>query len=279
MRRHAAHEDVVVLADAVEIPGIGHLPVNAFVLRAEQPVLVDTGMPGSRDEFGALLAEALDLDDLRWIYLTHPDRDHTGSLMQLLDAAPQARLVTTFLGLGILSIEHQIPPDRVHLLNPGQSLDLGDRTITAFRPPLFDSPATTGFVDDRTGTCFTSDCFGAPMASAELATADDAADVPADDLAAAQQLWATVDSPWVHGVDRAAYARTVRECPALDAPLILGTHVPPARDRSASFLDLVATVPSLPPFVGPDQAALEALLSGFAPEPRLPQDDREHAHS
>jgi flavorubredoxin len=41
--------------------------------------------------------------DVRWIWLTHPDRDHTGALFDLLEAAPQARLVTTFLGAGILS--------------------------------------------------------------------------------------------------------------------------------------------------------------------------------
>jgi hypothetical protein len=34
--------------------------------------------------------------------------------------------------------------DRVFLLNPGQSLDLGDRRVAAFRPPVYDSPATTG---------------------------------------------------------------------------------------------------------------------------------------
>jgi len=101
--------------------------------------------------------------DLRWIYLTHPDRDHTGSLMEILTAAPNARLITTFLGVGILSMEYQIGLERVLLLNPGQSLDLGDRRLAAFRPPVYDSPATTGFYDQRTGTCFTSDCLGSPV--------------------------------------------------------------------------------------------------------------------
>jgi len=268
MRTHEAHNDVVVLADQLEVPGIGHLPVNAFVLRAEQPVLVDTGAPNSRAEFLAALAEEVALQDLRWIWLTHPDRDHTGALMQILEAAPQARLVTTFLGMGILSIEHDIAPERVYLLNPGQGLDVGDRTLTAFRPPLFDSPATTGFVDSRTGACFSSDCFGAPVASAELALSDDAAAVPADELTAGQRLWATVDSPWVHAVEPTAYAAAVRRCPVAGAPLVLSTHLPPARGRTAELLELVATAPSLPPFVGPDQAALEALLAGFAPEQR-----------
>ena len=184
MRRHSVSDELTVLAHAEEIPGLGHLPVNAFVLLAEQPVLVDTGMPAVADEFLDLLWSAVDPADLRWVWLTHPDRDHTGAVLQILDAAPHAKLVTTFLGMGILSIEHPISPERVYLLNPGQSLDVGDRTLTAFRPPLFDSPVTTGFVDDSTGTCVSSDCFGAPMSSAQLALADDAADVPTEDLLA-----------------------------------------------------------------------------------------------
>jgi flavorubredoxin len=52
-------------------------------------------------------------DDLRWIYLTHPDPDHTGSLIEILKTAPNVRLIATFLGLGILTIECQISLDRV----------------------------------------------------------------------------------------------------------------------------------------------------------------------
>ena len=51
--------------------------------------------------------------------------------------------------------------DRVHLINPGQSVTVGDRRLTAVKPPVYDNPITTGFVDDRTGILFSSDCFGA----------------------------------------------------------------------------------------------------------------------
>ena len=126
-------DDVVALTDVKEIPGLGFLPVNAYVVHAEQPLLVDSGLPTSRPDFLQALWTQIEPADLRWIYLTHPDRDHTGSLMEILQAAPAARLVTTFLGLGILSLEYQIDLDRIFLLNPGQSLDLGDRHLTAFR--------------------------------------------------------------------------------------------------------------------------------------------------
>jgi len=267
VRTHLAADDVVVLADSIDVPGLGHLPVNSYLLRAPEPVLVDTGLPTSRADFLDHLWSACDPADLRWIWLTHPDRDHTGSLLQVLDAAPQARLVTTFLGMGILSIEHRIPVNRVYLLNPGQALDVGDRSLRAFRPPLYDSPATTGLVDERSGACFTSDCFGGPMASPDVAMADDVAEAAPGDLAAAQRLWATVDSPWVADVDRSAYARSVAELAAHGLDLVLSTHLPPARGRREQLLSVLADAPDQPPFTGPDQAALEAMLQGFAPTP------------
>ena len=266
MRSYQVADETVVLADSIEVPGLGHLPVNAFLLRGAEPLLVDTGLPTSRAEFLDHLWSLCDPEDLRWVWLTHPDRDHTGSLLQILEAAPQARLVTTFLGLGILSIEHAIPPERAFLLNPGQSLDIGDRVLRAFRPPLYDSPATAGLIDQRTGACFSSDCFGGPMATSELAQSDDVAAVNPSDLVAAQRLWATVDSPWVADVDRGRYAASVRDLATSTAglPLVLSTHLPPARNRGDQLLDVLANAPDQPPFVGPDQAALEALLAGFA---------------
>src|SRR6185312_11873119 len=117
------------------------------------------------------LGEAIDPADVRWIWLTHPDRDHTGGIFALLEAAPNARVVTTFSGVGIMSTESPLPMDRVYLLNPGQTLDVGDRTLTGFRPPLFDNPATVGFFESKSGIFFSSDCFGAPMSSADLASA------------------------------------------------------------------------------------------------------------
>ncbi len=264
---HKVGRDVSVLNDQTEVPGIGFLPVNAFVLHAAEPVVVDTGLGTPGTGFMDALESVIDPVAVRWIWLTHPDRDHTGSLFELLEAAPDARVVTTFIGAGIMSTENPLPMDRVHLLNPGQSLDVGDRTLTAFRPPLFDSPATTGFIDDRTGVCFSSDFCGAPLLTAELASTDDVSLVPHDDLAAGQRLWATIDSPWIHDVDPARFAASLGTIRAMDPSVILSTHLPPARDMVSTFLQTLADVPSSPAYVGPDQRALEQMLASFDPTP------------
>lgn len=260
--------DISVLSDQLEVPGIGFLPVNAFVLHAAEPVVVDTGLSLPGRGFMDALGTVIDPHDVEWIWLTHPDRDHTGSLFDLLEAAPRARLITTFIGAGIMSTQRPLPMDRVYLLNPGQSLDVGDRRLAAFRPLLFDNPATVGFYDDLTGACFSSDCFGAPMPTAELATCADVGHVPTHDLRTGQLLWATVDSPWVHTVDQAKYLDSLAILRAADPALILSTHLPPAVGRAPEFLEMLTAAPGADPFVGPDQAALEQLLATF--EPILP---------
>jgi Metallo-beta-lactamase superfamily len=256
--------DVTALGDPLEVPGLGHLPVNAFVLHAADPVVVDTGLSLADRHFVEDLGSVLDPADVRWIWLTHPDRDHTGGLFDLLAAAPQAKVVTTFLGVGILSTERPLPLDRVQLLNPGEVLDVGDRQLRAFRPPLFDNPATTGFQESRSGVVFSSDCFGAPL-PADVVGCDDVRDVPQDDLRAAQLLWATVDSPWVHGVDRSRYQRGIEALRAMAPSAALSTHLPPAVGDLDDLFDMLLQAPDADPFVGPDQRALEEMLAGFAP--------------
>jgi Metallo-beta-lactamase superfamily len=257
--------DISVLSDQLEVPGIGFLPVNAFVLQAAEPVVVDTGLSLPDRGFMDALGSVVDPQDVRWIWLTHPDRDHTGALFDLLEAAPQARLITTFIGAGIMSTERPLPMDRLYLLNPGQSLQVGDRTLTGFRPPLYDNPATVGFYDDRTRACFSSDCFGAPMPTSDLAGCSDVGDAPVDELRAGQLLWATIDSPWVHSTDPAAFLRTVQPLREMDPAVILSTHLPPAPGHTTEFLDLLETAPKADPFIGPDQHALEEMLAGFEP--------------
>jgi hypothetical protein len=255
--------DVSIIRDEVDIPGLGALAINAYVIHADEPVLVDTGRPVVRGEFMSALNEIIDPRTLRWIWLSHPDRDHMGALFDVLAAAPKARLVSTYFAVGYLSVEYTVPMDRVFLLNPGQTLDVGGgRKLHAFRPPLFDSPMTTGFYDDVAGYAFTSDCFGAPMPTLEAAQVEDLRDVPADAVRSAQLMWAGADSPWVINTDPAKFATTYDDLRRFAPNLVLSSHLPPAAGQIDTMLDLLAHAHNAPAFVGPDQATLEAMMAG-----------------
>jgi len=165
-----------------------------------------------------------------------------------------------------MSTEWAVPLDRVYLLNPGQTLDVGDRTLKAFRPPLFDNPVTTGFLDSKSGALISSDCFGGPMASAEVATCEDVR-AAGDNVRDAQMLWASIDSPWVLMADPAKYRPTVEAVRRMDPSGIFSTHLPPAVGLTHELCDAALAALDAPTFIGPYQAALEALLATFEPMP------------
>ena len=254
---------VDVISTNVDIPTLGVLAVNAFVLHGAEPVLVDTGTGAEAAEFMKELSSVIDPAELRWIWLTHTDPDHIGSLATLLEANPHLRVITSFAGVGIMGVSPTpLPMDRVYLVNPGQSVTAGDRRLTAVRPPIFDNPITTGFVDDRTGILFSSDCFGAVLPAVTQA----AADLDTDELRTGQVRWATVDSPWIHGVDRDAFGRSLDEVRSLEPTMVCSSHLPPAPGTMLdSFAESLATARTADPFIGPDQAFLDAMLAGGGP--------------
>jgi flavorubredoxin len=254
----SAAPGIDVLTCPFPVPGLGFVPINAFVLHGSEPILVDTGPGVETDEFMDALGSLVDPADLRWIWLTHTDFDHIGSLHRLLSANPQLRVVTSFLGVGIMSLSAPLPMDRVHLVNPGQTITLGDRTLTALRPPAFDNPVTTGFRDHDTGVLFSADCFGA-MLQAVPETADE---LSADELRQGQVFWATVDAPWLHKVDHGKLGAELDAIRRMQPAMILSSHLPPASAAmTGQLLASLEAAPSATPFVGPDQAALVQMLA------------------
>lgn len=247
--------DVHILPSEYPAPGLGVLPVNAYVIKGREPVLVDAGLYSDSAQFVDELASVIEPADLRWIYLTHPDADHVGSLVRVLECAPKARLVTTYLGLGTLGLSTQVALDRVHFLNPGERLDIGDRYLTALRPPSFDSPATTAFYDSKSGALFSSDCFGAVLPEAP----ENANDIGADVLRRGQVLWTTVDSPWLHRTDRRILAAELDEIRRMAPPIVYSAHLPPAVSLTNWMLESLTAAAASAEFVGPNQAALEQM--------------------
>lgn len=265
MRVLPISSETSMFTSAAPIPMIGVLPVNAYLIRGDQPTLIDAGITPERNEFVAALKELIDPRDLQWIVITHADRDHTGALMQLLDEAPSARVVTSFVTVGIMSVGNEpIPPERAHLVRDGSTVDIGDRTLTATRPPLFDNPGTLAFFDPKQSILFSADCFGAAFPTPESALAEDVAVIPDDELTPAQLLWGSVDSPWSHYVEDARFAANLARFVQPGPETVLSTHLPPIRSDLDRHVQTLSTLPSSTPYVTPDQAALEAFMTQMA---------------
>lgn len=252
--------DVHVLPTSLRLPGAGVLTINAFVLLAEEPVLIDTGIGADADRFIDTLAAVVDPAALRWVWLTHDDADHTGALERVLELAPDAVLVTHPLAALRMAASWKLPLGRVHAIRAGDELRVGDRTLAAVAPPLFDNPTTVAVLDRASGTLFSADSFGALLPE----PAQNAADVPADALAAGMAAWASFDSPWVRLADRQRYGQVLDAVRRIAPTQILSSHLPASGgiflDR---FLRLLGSLPDADPFVAPDHEAFQHIAAAI----------------
>jgi flavorubredoxin len=249
--------DIIALPAHFPIPGAGFLPVNAFVIKSKEPVLVDTGMGIDSDEFMNALESVINPRDLRWVWLTHDDVDHTGSIRKVLEAAPKAKLVANSLAVLRMSTAWPVPMQRVHWLNPGDIISVGDRTLTAVRPPLFDNPTTIAVYESKSATFFSADCFGAIIPS----PVQDIDEVDEGDLEKGMINWASADSPWLHMVAPEVFGVALEKIRVLAPKMILSAHMLPAQEKTELFLEWLAKVPTSAPFVTPDQKALGQMLA------------------
>ncbi len=257
-------EDIYVLPTHVPIPGAGYLPINAFVVLAEEPVLIDSGLGIETPEFVAALESIISPSDLRWIWLTHDDADHTGSIQTVTELAPNARLAMHAFAAMRMSTWWPVPLQRVYAIRPGDELNVGDRTLRAIAPPVFDNPMSTGVFDESNGTLFSVDAFGAFIP--ELT--QNADEIPPDVLAQGMVGWGVADSPWTQLVDDKKFSAALDGLRRLQPNRILSSHLPAAGANIDRFLDIVRSLPQVEHELPPDHVAFSemlAMMSGAPP--------------
>jgi flavorubredoxin len=254
--RRANADTYVVTTDFPAGP-LGILPINWYLIEAQEPVLVDTGMPIERQQFLTTLESLIDPKDIKWIFLTHDDNDHAGNIAQAMEAAPNARMVIPFVGFARMADSHEFPLDRVLLINPGQSFSAGDRQLAVVRPPFWDSPATQALYDTKNGVLFAADSLGAFIPG----PAEDVADVPEAVFAEGFHTFARAISPWLHLVDRSKFESLLNTVARLQPNTILSSHGPAAHGRADYLLNALSAVPAMEPFVGPDHEQMLAMMA------------------
>ncbi len=249
---HEAH----VIPAALPVPGVGKLPVNAMVLMGKEPMILDTLAIVHRDYFLEEVFAIVEPQDVRWLFLSHEDRDHSGSIVQIMEQCPKAKLVTNFLGLGKLHEEFDFDPRRIHVLNDGGTLDIGDRTVAAIRPPLYDSSATTGIWDPKSEIYYGADCFGVitndiPQYTDEMTQAD---------FEDGFFFMNRANHIWFEHVKAEALAEGAEKIKKLGARMLVSGHGPVERKNVDRMCDMIKRIADMPAIQLPDHAAYEKML-------------------
>jgi flavorubredoxin len=263
---HRITADTYLIPNLVPAEPGTFVMMSSLVILADEPIVVDTGAPAHREQWLANVASVVDLDDVRWIFLSHDDGDHIGNMHAVLEAAPKALIVTNFFSNERAAVEpdRAMPLDRQVWLEAGASFDAGDRRLHLFRPPIFDGPTTRGLYDERSGVMWAVDSFAALTTGAVY----EAPDVPSELYDGSFTLFNSLVSPWHQWLSPAVYGRHVDSVEAIGATAIASAHGPVLRGSyiPAAF-DRVQALAGQPAIAGPGQETLDAILSAHAGAP------------
>jgi flavorubredoxin len=242
-------------------PVVGSL--NSMVIRGQEPVIVDTGAAITRDGWLERVFELVDPADVRWVYLSHDDIDHTGALFEVLERCPQATLVSNMFSVLRMSGDRLLPLDRLRIVNPDESFVAGDRRLTAIVPPAYDSPTTRGLYDAATGVYWAADAFALEYGR----VVDDVDEVPADELREHFLHTQRMLSPWLRLLDPAKFDAHLASVRDLELSVAVGAHGPAFRGpQIAAAFALFEELPFLPAAELVSQSQLELMLQMFAAE-------------
>jgi flavorubredoxin len=246
------HRPYKIARDTWVIPQIGpagpeeFFSINSAVIRGTEPVIVDTGTVANRERWLQGVFEVVDAADIRWIFLSHGDRDHTGNALELLDVCPNATVVTTFWGVRHLLADGPPPLTRLRWVNDGEPFSAGDRLLYAVRPPLWDATGTRGLFDPRTRVYWAADSF-ASLQSKPVTNADQLDhDYWRESFLYEHRSYAE----WIPLLDNRSFAHHVRRSEQLRPSVIASAHGPvlssPMIDEAYQMLYQLPDLGSVP---------------------------------
>jgi flavorubredoxin len=257
--QHIAPDTWLIPTLAAE-PSGSYFAVNSMVIRGQQPVVVDTGCALAREGWLRQVFSVVEPTDVRWIFVSHDDHDHIGNLETMLDLCPNATVVCNFAIVARLFNCVDLPLERLRWVDPGQTLDIGDRTLQVVRPPMFDSPATRGIYDPSTRLLWAVDSFGTFFPGEVY----DAGDVPVELYEQSFDALNSWNTPWLEWVDSERYARHVRATADLPLDVVASAHGPVHRgEQIAAAFERTLSLAGRPIPPMPGQDVLDQLLGAL----------------
>ena len=147
---------------------------NAYLIKDEKNVLIDTVWRPYDREFVKRLKEVIDLKDIDYIVMNHNEIDHSGALPELLREIPDTPIYCTKKGEAILRGHYHQNWNYVNV-KTGDTLNIGKHTLTFIEAPMLHWPDTMFTYMSGDEILFSNDAFGQHYATESLF--DTAADV------------------------------------------------------------------------------------------------------
>ena len=188
---------------------------NAYLIKDEKTVLIDTVDPSKKDVLFSALDE-IGIDSIDYVVSHHTEQDHSGAIPDILDRYRDAKVIASKLGKDLLKRHLLIPDERIIPVKDGEELSLGKITLSFIYAPWVHWPETmlTYLKEDK--ILFTCDFFGSHLATSKIF-----ADENERIYDAAKRYYAEIMMPF-----RSKIIEHIRKIENLEIKMIAPSHGP-----------------------------------------------------
>lgn len=139
---------------------------NAYLIEADDIILVDTVKAPFKDELLSRVASVTDPGNVRYIISNHSEMDHSGSLPAVIDAVKPEKVFASPMGVKALGAHFRMDREIV-AVKDGDQLDLGGVSLTFLETRMLHWPDSmmTYVTDDK--LLFSQDGFGMHLATSD----------------------------------------------------------------------------------------------------------------
>ncbi len=199
---------------------------NSYLIRGlEKIALLDSVDPPMYNTLVGNLKE-LGVGKIDYIISHHAEQDHSGSLPELIKAYPESRIVTNEKCKSMLVDLLLIPEDRFLVIEDGDTISLGDRTLQFIFTPWVHWPETMSTYLKEDKILFSCDFFGSHYATDELFMRDES-----KICNAAKRYYAEIMMPF-----RTSIIKNLDKIKGLDIEIIAPSHGP-VYDKPSFIVD------------------------------------------
>lgn len=189
---------------------------NAYLVRDEKTALIDTVKAHFVGGLLANVSALTELDKLDYVVCNHAEPDHSGGLVEVMRACPQAELVCDEGCRDALTRYYDTSGWRFRTVADGGRLSLGRRTLQFVLTPMVHWPESMFTYVPEEKVLFSMDAFGQHLATAGRFDDEESLDVILDE---AKSYYANILMPYGRPI-----ARTLDRAAELPIEIIAPSH-------------------------------------------------------
>ncbi|ADJ25875.1 flavodoxin/nitric oxide synthase [Dehalogenimonas lykanthroporepellens BL-DC-9] len=137
---------------------------NSYIIKDEKTVLIDTVWSPFSSRLIDNIKEVIDPATIDYVIAAHAEADHSGSLPEIMNLCPNARVIVSSRGMDSIP-GHYHRPWNFQPVKTGDTLKLGRTTLSFIEAPMLHWPDNLLTYANHGAVLFSSDAFGQHFAS------------------------------------------------------------------------------------------------------------------